>query len=201
LLANIADKTTSTQHSHTEFILELCIAINFIAGKPIDEEALAKGILLHDIALSAIPDILNKSEKLTPEEVQMIHMHPVQGSTLGEAMQLPEESIILIAHHHERMDGKGYPNGLKNDQISDSGKLVGIVDSFHTMVDDRPYKKYQRSPLRAVAEINASVDLYFDRRWVKYFNRYMKDQWLLAQKKLPPSKRNETNGNVARTHG
>lgn len=189
LLADIADKATSDEHSHTEFLLELCLAINYIAGKPIDEEGLAKGILLHDIALSAIPDIINKPDKLTLEEIQLIRMHPTQGEALGKAMNFPEESLNAILHHHERLDGNGYPNGLKGDQISDSGKLVGIIDSFHAMVDNRPHKKYQRSPLRAVAEINAGINLHYDKHWIKHFNRYMKDQWLLTQKKHHKTKR------------
>jgi chemotaxis protein histidine kinase CheA len=188
LLAGIADKATSNDHSHTEFLLELSLAINFIAGKPIDEEGLAKGILLHDIALSAIPDVINKPKKLTSEEIKLIRMHPSQGVVLGQAMNLPEESLNLIAHHHERLDGKGYPHGFKGDQISDAGKLIGIIDSFHAMVDNRPHKKYQRSPLRAVAEINAGINLHYDKHWIKHFNRYMKEQWLLTQKKCRKSK-------------
>lgn len=183
ILARISDHATSlNEDSHTRFILELSFAINFLAGEPIDHEALSKGLFLHDVALSAIPHIINKTDKLTNEERLAIQEHPQQGAKLALALSLPEEAINIVAHHHERVDGKGYPAGLHGNQISEAGKLAAIVDSFHAMIDNRPHKKYARSPLRAVAEINACVDSYYDKLWIKYFNIYMKDYWLTYYK-------------------
>ena len=182
LLAEIADQSTSFGDSHTQFLLELCLGVNHLAGDPIDVESLAKGICLHDIALSAVPHILNKPGKLTAEELDVIRQHPLKGVSLAQAMKVSEDTINVIAHHHERIDGSGYPMQLKNDQISDAGKVSAIVDSFHAMIDDRPHKKYNRSNLRAIAEINACVDSHYDKFWIKQFNVFMKQYWLPAQK-------------------
>jgi HD-GYP domain-containing protein (c-di-GMP phosphodiesterase class II) len=77
LLAKISDLSTRHGDSHTDFLLELSLAINIAAGKPIDMTSLAMGICAHDIALSSIPHIVNKEERLTTEEFDQIKMHPV----------------------------------------------------------------------------------------------------------------------------
>ena len=183
LLANISDQATSHGDSHTQFLLEVGLGINYMMGEQIAPENLVKGICLHDIALSSLIQILNKPDKLTKEEIQLIREHPTNGVSIARAMQMPEEAVNIILHHHERMDGNGYPNGLKGDQISDGGKIVGIVDSFHGMFEKRAHKRFTRSSLRAIAEINACVDSHYDKLWIKQFNIFMKKHWLPMKKK------------------
>lgn len=184
LLAKISDLSTRHGDSHTEFLLELSLAINIAAGTPIDMNSLAIGICAHDIALSAIPHIVNKKERLTAEEFDQIKMHPVQGAELIKEFTGASEAAEVVLQHHERIDGQGYPYGLKGDAISDAGKLVAIVDSFHGMMHHRPHKKYTKTLLRAVAEINACVDTQFDRQWVVQFNNCIRKHWLPLRNKL-----------------
>jgi HD-GYP domain-containing protein (c-di-GMP phosphodiesterase class II) len=184
LLAKISDLSTRHGDSHTEFLLELSLAINIAAGTPIDMASLAMGICAHDIALSAIPHIVNKSERLTAEEFDQIKMHPVQGAELLKEFNNATAAAEVVLHHHERIDGQGYPYGLKGDAISDAGKLVAIVDSFHGMMHHRPHKKYTKTLLRAVAEINACADTQFDRQWVVQFNNCIRKHWLPLRNKL-----------------
>ena len=182
LLATIADQSTAHGESHTMFLLELGLALNYIAGNPIDAEDLAYGIGLHDIGLAALVQITNKPGKLTTHEMAKIREHPVNGGDLAMALGCKEDAIFAILQHHERMDGTGYPYNLKGDEISDAGKLTAIIDSFHAMVDNRPHRKFARSALRAIAEINACVGSHYDQKWVKYFNILMKKHWLPARR-------------------
>jgi HD-GYP domain-containing protein (c-di-GMP phosphodiesterase class II) len=184
LLAKISDLSTRHGDSHTLFLLELSLAINMAAGNPIDMTSLAMGICAHDIALSSIPYIVNKKERLTKEEFDQIKMHPVQGAELIKEFSNASAAVEVVLQHHERIDGKGYPYGLKGDYISDAGKLVAIVDSFHGMMHHRPHKKYTKTLLRAVAEINACVDTQFDRQWVVQFNNCIRKYWLPMRNKL-----------------
>lgn len=181
LLAKISDIATDHGDSHTQFLLELSLAINAMAGTPIDAEGLAVGVCGHDIALSAIPNILCKKERLTEIEINEIREHPLLGAELIKELNCPPTAIDVVLEHHERLDGKGYPYGIKNESISDAGKLVGIVDSFHGMTHNRPHKKYTKNILRAVAEINACVDTQYDRSWVKQFNNCIRKYWLPLQ--------------------
>jgi HD-GYP domain-containing protein (c-di-GMP phosphodiesterase class II) len=181
LLVQIADKATSHGESHTNFVLLIGLSINRLMGSPIEEVELAQGLCLHDIALSAIPETINKTERLTEAEIERIRQHPALGAELARSMRLPETSIQVIEHHHERMDGNGYPFGLAGSQISDAGKLTAIIDSFHAMIEQRPHKKYTRSLLRAVVEINNCTGNWYDKTWVKHFNLFMRNHWLSFQ--------------------
>ena len=177
LLANISDATQSLEVSHTQFVLELTLAINSLAGNPIKIVDLISAILIHDIALAAIPHILNKSGPLTEEEKQIIQKHPTQSKNIVTLINGSTITESIVLDHHERSDGLGYPNGYRSDQISDGGKLLAIVDSFHGMTQSRPYKKYPRSIFRAAAEINACVGTQFDHFWVNHFNQCIRHYW------------------------
>jgi len=182
MLANISDQGSINGESHTRFLLEVGLATNFLVGNLINTDDLIKGLCLHDIGLSTITDILNKPGKLTEKEIELIKQHPLKGAGLAKTMNVSEEVLNIVCQHHERVDGKGYPHGLKGEQISEAAKLASIIDSFHAMVEKRPHREFTRSSLRAVAEINACVDSQFDRFWVKQFNILMKQYWLPAEK-------------------
>jgi HD-GYP domain-containing protein (c-di-GMP phosphodiesterase class II) len=187
VLARISDMATQHGGSHTEFLLELSLALNILAGNPIDVDGLFKGICLHDIALASLPHLLNKKGRLTREEFAQIRLHPIQGAELARQLHNSDIAELTILHHHERLDGTGYPYGLKGDTISEPGKLVAIVDSFHGMIDQRPHKQYTKSNLRAIAEINACVGTQYDKSWIKLFNTCMREFWLPEHKdKIPP---------------
>jgi len=181
LLSDISEINNPDGNYHNPFVLEIGLAINYIAGNPINPEGLAKGICLRDIGLvNNAVDIL-KPEKLSQEEFILLKQHPILAAKLAEDLAIHEDGINAIIHHHERMDGTGYPYNLKNDEISEAGKLTAIIDSFNAMIDVRPHKRFSRSALRAIAEINACIDTHYDKFWIKQFNLFMRHHWLPIQ--------------------
>ncbi len=178
MLSTISDLSVPHGIAHTRFLLELTLAMNQLAGNPVDCEGLMLGVCVHDLALCAIPNIINKKTRLTDEEFSEIRKHPVTAAELVATLDGSSTAREVVMHHHERTDGKGYPLGLNGNQTSDGGKLLAIVDSFHGMIESRPYKKYPRSMVRAIAEINACIDTQFDNYWVKIFNQCMRQYWM-----------------------
>jgi HD-GYP domain-containing protein (c-di-GMP phosphodiesterase class II) len=113
--------------------------------------------LLHDIGKAKIKDrLLNKSEKLTAEEMEMLKTHPALGYSLLEGLNVLEKEVLLgVLFHHERNDGSGYPKGLKGEQINLFSRIIAIADIYDAMTSTRPYK-IKNSPFKVVEEIEAS---------------------------------------------
>ena len=100
------------------------------------------GGYLHDLGKVAIPDhILRKEGKLADDEYAIIKTHPTVGTNLIASHPLAALVLHPIAEHHERLDGKGYPNGLTEDEISLSAKIIGVVDVLDALTSARPYRR------------------------------------------------------------
>ena len=98
--------------------------------------------LMHDIGKISIPDeVLNKPGKLTDEEFETIKSHTTRGSEVLQSISLMPDIIVGAVSHHERPDGKGYPNGLKGDEIPRVAQIIAVADTFDAMYSDRPYRK------------------------------------------------------------
>jgi len=107
-----------------------------------DSLEISLGGFLHDLGKIGIPDaILNKKGKLTDYEYEVIKTHPDIGAKLIELHPLSQFAIEAISYHHERPDGKGYPNGLKKEEIPLVARIVGICDAFDAMTSSRPYRE------------------------------------------------------------
>ncbi len=110
-----------------------------------DEETVEKYYniaLLHDIGKIAIPpEVLNKPGKLTDEEFKIIKSHSSQGFRVLKDISIMPELAIGAGYHHERPDGKGYPKGLKGDEIPRVAQIIAVADTFDAMYSDRPYRK------------------------------------------------------------
>ncbi|MFA6001720.1 MAG: diguanylate cyclase [Thermoleophilia bacterium] len=132
-------------------------------------DALVLATRLHDIGKIGVPGyILRKSEKLTPEELLIVQQHPAMGQRiLWEARQL-SDLITAILYHHERWDGKGYPEQLQGKQIPLMARIVGIMDAYRAMRSDRPYRKAM-SEKQAVKELRKGAGTQFDPRLVDLF--------------------------------
>ena len=97
--------------------------------------------LMHDIGKVSIPDqVLNKPGKLTDEEFNTIKSHTVRGSDVLNSISLMPDIIVGAESHHERPDGKGYPKGLKGDEIPRVAQIIAVADTFDAMYSDRPYR-------------------------------------------------------------
>ncbi len=106
-----------------------------------EQEEIYRAGLLHDVGKIRIPaEIINKPGRLTDEEFNIIKIHPVTGYHILHGIS--EESIIAIAakYHHERYDGKGYPNGLEGDKIPEVARIIGVADSYDAMASNRSYR-------------------------------------------------------------
>jgi len=103
---------------------------------------LKKGALMHDLGKIAIPDkILNKPDKLNDEEFEIMRSHPVKTSDIMKPLRHYEHHREIAAWHHERWDGKGYPDGLRGEEIPLLARIVSIADTWDAMTGDRIYRK------------------------------------------------------------
>lgn len=130
---------------------------------------LGYGFLLHDIGKIGIPEqILSKPGPLTESEWAVMRTHPLIGAQIVEPMRFLGRAVDVIRCHHERVDGRGYPHGLKGDEIPLSARVFSVVDALDAMTSDRPY----RSALPvddAVAEIARGSGTQFDPEVVEAF--------------------------------
>ncbi len=124
---------------------------------------------LHDIGKIAVPDVvLNKPGRLTDQEYDLIKIHPIQSAHILAPHEDLKESIEIIRHHHERVDGKGYPGGLKKEQIPVRARIIAVADAFDAMISDRPYR--QALPIeQAINELKKNKGTQFDEEIVDAF--------------------------------
>ena len=141
LVSRIEEKDPYT-HGHTERVAAYAVGIAREMGlTPEEVQTIQFGAFLHDIGKVHTQDeILHKPGALTEEEWKMVKAHPVRGAEMVRGVKFLEKSIDMIRHHHERVDGKGYPDGLTGDQISLHAKIVNLADAFDAMTTDRPYR-------------------------------------------------------------
>lgn len=100
------------------------------------------GAILHDIGKVGVPDaILNKPTALEPEERKQVEKHPEYGWAILRTIPGFRPASLLVLHHHERMDGKGYPAGLAHTEIPLGSRIISVIDAFDAMVSDRSYRK------------------------------------------------------------
>ena len=106
-----------------------------------DLGALDRGGFLHDIGKIAVPDsVLLKGGKLDAEEARVMRAHPIIGDALCAGLRSFSRVRPIVRHHHERLDGSGYPDGLKNGAVPLLAQIVGIVDVFDALTSERPYR-------------------------------------------------------------
>lgn len=118
--------------------------------------------LLHDIGMIGVPeDVLNKTEALTPEDMEIIKKHVNYGVKILEDIKQLKDVIEIIKHHHERFDGHGYPYGLSGDKISLNAKIIAIADAYDSLVSNRSYRQ-GLSPEKAIKRIEEQSGQHFD---------------------------------------
>lgn len=155
--------------AHCGRIQDLSVAIGKRLGlSPERQYNLFHGAFLHDVGKVGIPDeILLKPGKLTTEEWQIMRQHPTIGSRmLADSVVAPAAPIV--AQHHERFDGSGYPLGLKGDAICLEARIVAVVDSFDAMTTDRVYSPAMPVPA-ALSELRQKAGTLYDPLVVQQF--------------------------------
>ncbi|HWS85745.1 MAG TPA: HD domain-containing phosphohydrolase [Pyrinomonadaceae bacterium] len=142
-LAAAIDGKDPYTRGHSERVARFSLAIGESLGLPDDEmEKLRISALLHDVGKIAIEDsILKKPAALTDEEFEIMKGHPQKGFKIMSQIPAMKDFLPGMYMHHEMMDGRGYPQGLKGDQIPMQARIVSVADTFDAMTTDRPYQK------------------------------------------------------------
>ncbi len=142
-LARIVDAKSKWTSGHSERVAELSSRIARAMGLREKEiEALQRGGLLHDIGKIGIPlAILDKPDRLTDQEYGEIKNHPLIGAKILEPIEAYQDIIPLVAQHHERYDGTGYPAGLKGEEIDQGARIMAVADVWDALVSERPYRE------------------------------------------------------------
>ena len=145
---------------------------------------------IHDIGKIKVPiEILNKNGKLTDEEMNVVKQHPLVGAAMTQRFpegitteKLNQYSYEICRHHHERYDGSGYPDGLKGNAIPMCAQVVGIVDAYDALINDRPYKrKYE--PEEAIQMISNGECGAFSKKLIQCLTAAAKQpEWLKVTK-------------------
>jgi diguanylate cyclase (GGDEF)-like protein len=147
---------------HTERVAEVALLL----AKELDfdeaeQRAIGVGAVIHDIGKVGIPDdILLKPGRLSPEELAIIRSHPEISTYILAELELPPLVKEMVRHHHERIDGSGYPDGLEGEDIPLAARVLAVADALDAMTTDRPYRRAQRLD-EARAEIAAQTGLQF----------------------------------------
>jgi HD-GYP domain-containing protein (c-di-GMP phosphodiesterase class II) len=142
-LAAAIDGKDPYTRGHSERVARFSLAIGESLGLPDDEmEKLRISALLHDVGKIAIEDsILKKPAALTPEEFEVMKQHPQKGFKIMSQIPAMKDFLPGMYMHHEMVDGKGYPQGLKGHEIPMQARIVSVADTFDAMTTDRPYQK------------------------------------------------------------
>jgi len=169
ILKTLTDKF-AYEKRHSERVMNISLDIGQALN--LDEEAL-KGLgiaaMFHDIGKISLPDeILNKQGKLTKEEYEVIKTHTTTGYDILNTADEYSELAVHASSHHERYDGKGYPNGLKGDKIPLFSRIISVADAYEAMTSDRPYRS-KMSKAKAVSEIVKYSGTQFDPLIAKIF--------------------------------
>jgi putative two-component system response regulator len=142
-LANAVEAKDAYTEGHTERVGALAVEAGRLAG--LDEEtreALRQGGVLHDIGKIGIPnEIINKAGLLTPKERIVMNKHPIIGERICEPLKSLRHLLPIIRWHHERLDGSGYPDGLKGSKFPVPAQILQLADIYDAITTDRPYHR------------------------------------------------------------
>jgi len=174
LITALEAKDAYTQ-GHSKRVAEYALGIAKVMRLSYEEcEKLEFSALLHDIGKIGIKDkVLNKKENLTQEEYDIIKQHPLTGAKIMTPLALLADKVSAVKYHHERWDGKGYPEGLKGEDIPLLARIIAVADTFDAMTTNRPYRAAM-SLKKAAKEIFEKRGSQFDPLVVKAFMKYLK---------------------------
>lgn len=132
-----------TTHDHLKRVQTYAVQIGEDLGlAPEELDALRAASLLHDIGKLAVPEqILSKPGRLTPEEFEKMKIHPIVGSEILSRVQFPYPVVPIVRSHHEKWDGRGYPDGLSGSGIPIGARILSVVDCFDALTSERPYRR------------------------------------------------------------
>lgn len=162
-LATALEARDEYTRGHSQRVCEMSIMIGERMGLSPDAlEELRVGTILHDIGKIGVPDaILNKRARLNDEEFAVMKTHPVIGYEICRPLMLSEGVLMIIRNHHEKLDGSGYPDGLKGGELPLSLRIVCVADAFDAMSSRRPYRGVMEMGT-VLAELSKGAGTQFD---------------------------------------
>jgi diguanylate cyclase (GGDEF)-like protein/putative nucleotidyltransferase with HDIG domain len=173
-LASAIDAKDETTHGHVRRVQIYAEGMAKLYNLSDAElEALRIGALLHDVGKLAVPDhILNKPSKLTAAEFEKMKIHTIVGAQIMERVGFPYPVVPIVRHHHERWDGKGYPDALKGENIPITARILSVVDCFDALHEDRQYRKALTRD-QAIEFISRVAGTQFDPKVVSLFVEHL----------------------------
>ncbi|MET0647464.1 MAG: HD domain-containing phosphohydrolase [Pyrinomonadaceae bacterium] len=198
-LVTALETRDSETHGHSERVVNFSLRLGQELGLDAEQmRSLEFGSLLHDIGKIGVPDaILRKPAKLTEEEWVRMREHPLHGQKILRGIEFLEGAARVVAQHHEKWDGSGYPLGLRGAQIDLNARIFAVADAFDAITSDRVYRA-GRSYDEALAELDAYAARQFDPRVVEAFRRVPREEWdeirnrsLLARERVATARRVE----------
>jgi putative nucleotidyltransferase with HDIG domain len=169
MVTAVDNKDRYTRHHSedvTEYALWIAEELGYSEGT---QRVIRIGGLLHDVGKIGVPeDILRKPGKLSDEEYETMKRHTQLGTLIVGGVAGMESIIDIVRSHHERWDGKGYPDGLAGEDIPLLGRLLAVADAFSAMTTDRPYRRGLPWEV-ALSEIRKNIGTQFDPEMAKAF--------------------------------
>jgi diguanylate cyclase (GGDEF)-like protein/putative nucleotidyltransferase with HDIG domain len=173
-LAIAIDAKDEVTHDHVHRVQIYATGLARMFGLSEGEiEALRAGALLHDIGKLAVPDyILNKPDKLSTAEFDKMKVHTIVGAEILTRVGFPYPVVPVVRHHHERWDGRGYPDALRGDQIPMTARILAVVDCFDAVREDRQYRKAMTRE-QAIELIKSGSGTMYDPEVVRLFLEHL----------------------------
>ncbi len=165
-------------YGHSERIVTFSLRIGYELGLDKDTlKTLELGAILHDIGKIAIPDyILRKPSQTNEEEWKKMMLHPLYGQRMLKNIPFLEKAIKAVVQHHERWDGKGYPFGLKGEEIDICARILAVADAFDSMTSDETYR-LGSSYEEAITRMEKLAGTQFDPAIVEALKNIPKEDW------------------------
>ena len=141
-LANALEAKDPYTRGHSTRVAELARQLALRMGLPrLAAETIAQAALLHDLGKIGVPEsILRKPGSLTEEEWAIMRRHPVTGAQIVAPLEFFDDGAVIVRHHHERLDGSGYPDGLTGEAIPLGARIVAVPDVYDALTSGRPYR-------------------------------------------------------------
>jgi putative nucleotidyltransferase with HDIG domain len=177
--SRVVDKRDGQTHGHSQRVGEMSEGVARALHMS-DEQCntIRTAGILHDLGKIAIPDsILLKPGKLTPEEYEVIKTHPVEGAQI--LAEHPEQKGVaeIVMHHHERWDGKGYPDELAAEAIPIGSRIVNACDAFDTITQARVFRPTVKTPAEAIAELRQLAGSWYDPAVISALEKIVAARW------------------------
>ena len=177
-LTSALETRDSETHGHSERVVSYSLRLGREYGLNSEQmKSLEFGSLLHDIGKIGVPDaILRKPAKLTDEEWERMREHPLHGQQILRGIEFLQGAARVVAQHHEKWDGTGYPIGLSGEDIDVCARIFAVADAFDAITSDRVYRR-GKTYEAASQELDDWTGRQFDPKVVEAFHRVPKEDW------------------------